>query len=174
MFKRATSSLRLGCRSWTWPTFATSQRLLAASTRMCDLYIRTKDLIAGDLDAHVNDALKSDKILTADCYLIAILFVFKWCHLWFISSSLRCSITASSWLAKLLSNFLPLVLSELNTSRWFSISSWISCNKDQNPKFSNFRTSRGSCTTGPNLSTPLRSTFSNNSSSANSLKLMWM
>lgn len=57
------------------------------------------------------------------------LFVFKWCQRWFISSSLRCSITASSWLARLLSNFLPLALRELKTSRWFSISCWISWNK---------------------------------------------
>ncbi len=48
--------------SWNWPIFATSQRLVAVSTRMCDLYIQMNDSVAsysfaGDLNAHVNDAL---------------------------------------------------------------------------------------------------------------------
>ncbi len=44
MFKWTTFSLRLcnysrlGPKSWTRPTFATSQQLVAASMRMCDLY----------------------------------------------------------------------------------------------------------------------------------------
>ena len=64
-------------------------------------------------------------------YLIAMLFVFRCCHLWFISSNRCCNITASSWLARLLSKFLPLALRELKTSRLFSISNWMSWNKMQ-------------------------------------------
>ncbi len=68
MFKGAASTLQLcnyfwlGRKSWTQLTFATSQRLVVASTRMCDLYIQTNDLVAGyrfagDLDARVNETL---------------------------------------------------------------------------------------------------------------------
>ncbi len=70
MFKRVTSSLRLcnysrlGHKSWTRPTSASSQRLVAVSMRMCDLYIQTNDLVAsywfaGNLDARVNETLMS-------------------------------------------------------------------------------------------------------------------
>lgn len=63
-------------------------------------------------------------------YLIAILFAFKWCHRWFISSSRRCSITASSWLAKELNSFRPVPFNDVYTSRCVSISDWRSCNKE--------------------------------------------
>lgn len=56
----------------------------------------------------INDVNNREKYtLSSFTYLIAMLFAFKWCHLWFISSKRRCSITASSWLANELSNFRP-------------------------------------------------------------------
>lgn len=61
-------------------------------------------------------------------HLIAMLFAFKWCHRWFISSSRRCSITASSWLAKELNSFLPVPFNDVYTSRCVSISDCRSCN----------------------------------------------
>ncbi len=68
MFKWLTSSLRLcnyaqlGRKSWIQLTFAISQQLVAASMRMCDLYIQVNNLIAGywfvdDFDARVNEVL---------------------------------------------------------------------------------------------------------------------
>ncbi len=67
MFKWATSLLQLcnysqlGRKTWTRPTFAINQRLVAASMRMYDLYIQTNNLVAdfwfaGDWDARVNEA----------------------------------------------------------------------------------------------------------------------
>lgn len=55
-------------------------------------------------------------------YLIAKLLALRWFHLWFISSSRLCSMTASSWLAKEPSNFRPAPFRDENTSRWHSIS----------------------------------------------------
>lgn len=61
-------------------------------------------------------------------HLMAMLFALRWCHLWFISSNRRWSITASSWLAKELNSLRPVPFNEAYTSRCVSISDWRSCN----------------------------------------------
>ncbi len=64
---------QLGCKSWTWPTFATSQRLVAASTQMCDLYAR------------VNDALKYQKnLVTILLWKVSIVWYEYLCHTYII------------------------------------------------------------------------------------------
>ena len=64
-----------------------------------------------------------------EAYLIAMLLALRWCQRWFISSRRLCSITASSWDARLLRSFLPVPLREANTSLWLSISDCRSWNK---------------------------------------------